>query len=109
VHPQDLPEALTVADIRSASSTMTRSEAAAVAELTEGLSPETLVPLTGYVEANREADALLEDARELSSAERNRIVALPHKLVLSLLARRIAYAALRVSDADYAVAESCER
>ena len=40
---------------------------------------------------------------------RNRLIALPYKLMLPLLARRIAFAALRVSDADFALAASCER
>ena len=75
----------------------------------EGLTPETLIPLAGYVDENHEAEALLADAREASSAERNRITALPYKLVLPLLARRIAYAALRVDGADYTLAASCER
>jgi hypothetical protein len=108
-HPEDLPGSLSVADIRSAARTLTRSEADAVAALTEGLAPETAIPLTGYVDANREADARLVAATEWPSSERNRTIALPYKLVLPLLARRIAYAALSVNDADYAVAASCER
>ena len=46
--------------------------------------------LAGYVEANHAADAKLADATELSSAERNRLTALPYKLMLPLLARRAA-------------------
>jgi hypothetical protein len=77
--------------------------------LTRGMPPETMIPLTGYVEANHAADARLVDAREASSEERNGIVALPYKLVLQLLARRIAYGALRANDAEFAVAASCEK
>ena len=65
--------------------------------------------LTGYVEANHAADAKLADARERSSAERNAIVALPYKLELALLARRIAYGPLHVTDPAYALAASCEQ
>ena len=61
------------------------------------------------VEANHAADAKLSDARELSSHERNRLIALPYKLMLPMLARRIAYAALRVNDPDFALAANCER
>ncbi|HEX5048130.1 MAG TPA: hypothetical protein VFX89_13510, partial [Gammaproteobacteria bacterium] len=56
-----------------------------------------------------EATAKLADARELSSEERNRIVALPYKLELVMLARRIAYEALAADDAAYKLASSCER
>ena len=73
------------------------------------MAPELAIPLTGYVDANHAADAKLADARELSSQERNRIIALPYKLMLPMLARRIAYAALRVNDPDFALAASCER
>jgi hypothetical protein len=107
-HPEDLPESMSVAEIRSAAAGLTGGEADAAAALTEGLAPDTVIPLTGYVEANHAADALLADATELSSTERNRIVALPYKLVLPLLARRIVYASLNVNDADYSVAASCE-
>jgi hypothetical protein len=108
-HPDKLPETLTVAEIRSAAPTLGRAEAEAATELTAGLAPQTPIALTGYVELNHAADAKLADARELSSAERNRIVALPYKLVLPLLARRIAYAGLRVQDPAFALASTCER
>lgn len=108
-HPDALPASLTVAEIRNRARTMTRAEADAAAVLTEGLAPETPVPLTGYVEANYDAEDKLTDATELSSAERNRALALPYKLMLPMLARRVAYAALRVNDTDYALASSCER
>ncbi len=100
---------MTVAEIRASASTLPHAEADAVAALTTGLAPELIVPLTGYVEANREADAKLADARELSSTERNEIIALPYKLELALLARRIAYGALHVSNAQFTLAASCEQ
>jgi hypothetical protein len=108
-HADALPAALTVAEIRSAVRTMSRAEIGAVDALTSGLAPETAIPLTGYVDANHAADAKLADAREASSAERNSITALPYKLMLPLLARRAAYAALRVDDTAFAAAASCER
>jgi hypothetical protein len=107
--PAALPASLTVAEIRAAARTLPRAAADAAVALTAGLTPEMAIPLTGYVEANQAANAKLADARELPSAERNRLTALPYKLVLQLLARRIAYAALKVSDADYALAANCEQ
>ena len=108
-HPDKLPESLTVAAIRSAAPAVGRAEAEAATALTAGLAPDTPIPLTGYVELNHAADAKLVDARELSSAERNRIAALPYKLVLPVLARRLAYAALRVQDPAFAAASACEK
>jgi len=107
-HPDKLPESLTVAAIRSGAPALGRADAEAATALTAGLAPETPIPLSGFVELNHEADAKLTDARELSSAERNRIVALPYKLVLPMLARRIAYTGLRVQDPAFALASACE-
>jgi hypothetical protein len=107
-HSDKLPPAMTVLEIQVAARNLSSAEAKAVAELTAGLLPETAIRLTGYVEANHEATAKLADARELSSEERNGIVALPYKLELVLLARRIAYEALQVNDSAYTLASSCE-
>jgi hypothetical protein len=108
-NPDKLPAAMTVAQIREAARTLPHVEADAAAALTNGLAPDLSVPLTGYVEANHEADAKLKDARELSSAERNKIIALPYKLELALLARRIAYGALHVDDPQFTLAAACEQ
>ncbi len=107
-HPDELPASMTVAEIRAAIPTLERAEADAATALTEGLAPDLAIPLTGYVATNQAADVKLRDARELSSAERNAIVALPYKLMLPMLARRIAHAAKRVESADYRLAASCE-
>jgi len=107
--PARLPASMTVAEIQAAARTLPRPEADAATALTAGLAPELAIPLTGYVEANQAADTKLGEARELSSAERNRIIALPYKLMLPLLARRIAYARLDLADANYALAASCEQ
>jgi hypothetical protein len=108
-HEDKLPASLTVAEIRAATRALTRAELEALDALTAGLAPETPIPLTGHVEANHAADEKLAAATELSSEERNRITALPYKLMLPLLARRAAYGALRVNDAEFASAASCER
>jgi hypothetical protein len=107
-HPDKLPESLTVAAIRAAAPGVGRAEAEASMALTAGLAPDTPIPLSGFVELNHAADAKLAEARELSSDERNRIVALPYKLVLPMLARRIAYAGLRVQDPAFTAASACE-
>ncbi|HEX7000034.1 MAG TPA: hypothetical protein VF322_18030 [Gammaproteobacteria bacterium] len=108
-HPEDLPESLSVAEIRAGARSLGRAEAEAAAALTADLPPDFHIPLSGYVEANQAADAELAEAAELSSAERNRLTALPYKLVLALLGRRVAYAALGADDARYRAAASCER
>lgn len=108
-NPGKLPATMTVAQIREAVRTLSRAEVSAVLALTSGLTDDRAIPLTGYVEANREADAKLAEARERSSAERNQIVALPYKLALALLARRIAYGALHVADPQFAIAAKCEQ
>jgi hypothetical protein len=108
-NPDKLPATMTVAKIREAVRTLPRAEVAAVLALTSGLLEDRPIPLTGYVEANHEADAKLADARERTSAERNQITALPYKLELVLLARRIAYGALHVADPQFAVAAKCEQ
>src|SRR5690606_16141076 len=108
-NPEALPESLRVAEIRAAASTLPRAEAEAAVALTEGLAADLAIPLSGYVAANHAAEERLAEATELSSAARNRITSLPYKLVLPLLARRIAYAALEVQDSDYARTAACEQ
>ena len=108
-NPDKLPATMTVAQIREAARTAPRAEAEAAMALTAELAPDLAVPLTGYVDANHAADAKLNDARELPSAERNRIVALPYKLELALLARRVAYGGLHVADPQFAAAAKCEQ
>ncbi len=108
-NPDKLPTSLTVAQIRDAVRTLSRAEVAAVLSLTAGLPDDRTIPLTGYVEKNHAAEAKLADARELPSAERNRIIDMPYKLELVLLARRIAYGALRVADPQFAAAAKCEQ
>jgi hypothetical protein len=108
-HPEAVPTGVTVAQIQAAAQARPRAEAEAAAALTQGLAPDLVIPLTGYVDINHEADAKLADARELPSSERNAIVALPYKLMLPLLARRIAYARLSVANDDFARAASCEQ
>jgi len=108
-HADKLPASMTVTELRRAAPALARSEADALAALTVGLAAETPIPLSGYIDANHAADAKLADARELPSAERDKIVALPYKLMLPMLARRIAYAGLHLQDPDYALAATCER
>jgi hypothetical protein len=108
-HPDELPATMTAADIVLGARELGQAEAGAAAALTAALPPDTAIALTGYVEANHAAEEKLADARELSSAERNGLIALPYKLELALLARRVAYHARHVDDAQYTLAASCER
>jgi hypothetical protein len=108
MHPDRLPESLTVAEILAARS-LPQAEAEAAVVLTAGLAPELAIPLTDYVAANWAAEEKLGAASEWPSAERNALLARPYKLMLPLLARRIAYAALRVRDPEFALAAGCEQ
>jgi hypothetical protein len=108
-HADDLPAELTVAEIRALVRLLGPAEVAAFEALAAGLAPEASVALTGYVDANHAAQAKLVNARELSSADRNRIVALPYKLMVPMLARRAVYAGLRANDPAFTAAAACER
>jgi hypothetical protein len=108
-NPEALPPSLTMAELNDAARTALPAERQAVAAMTANLAADAAIPLTGYVAANHAAVEKLAEARELSSAERNRIVALPVKLVLSLLARRLVYAGLHVDDPEFALAAHCEQ
>jgi hypothetical protein len=101
-HPGQLPESLTVAEIRAAASAISRAEADAIAELSAGLAPDLAIPLTGHVAASRAA-------AEEHATHRDGTVAVPYPLMLTQLARRIAYGRLQVSDGAFAAAERCER
>ncbi|HET6628620.1 MAG TPA: hypothetical protein VFG91_02475, partial [Woeseiaceae bacterium] len=76
-HPDNLPAELTVGEIREAGRGLPPAEAQALAALTANLPGTLPIPLTGYVALNHAAQDKLADARELSSAERNRITAMP--------------------------------
>jgi hypothetical protein len=110
-NPSGLPPSMTVAEIQAAAAApgRPRAEADAALALTQGLAPDLAIPLSGYVEANHEADEKLATMTEMTSAERNAIAALPYKLVLPLLARRFAYAQLNVANATFARAAACEQ
>jgi hypothetical protein len=101
-HPQQLPESLTVGEIRAASSTMSRSESDAIAELSAGLAQELAIPLTGHTAAS-------QAAAEEQATDRDGTVVASYPLMLTMLARRIAYGRLQISDSAFAAAERCER
>jgi hypothetical protein len=108
-HPDRLPASMTVGAMRDAAGSLDPDERGALAELTAGLAPALDVPLTGFVDLNHAAQAKLENARELSSAERNHLTNLPYKLTLPQLARRLAYKRLGVGDEAFEAASACEQ
>lgn len=108
-HPDALPASLTVTEVIQGASSLGRAEFTAAKALTAGLAADTAIPLTGYIEANHAADRRLADATELSSTQRNAMTALPYRLMLPPLARRVAYTALGVDDAAFVAAASCEK
>lgn len=107
-HPEQLPAAMSVSEIRRASHVLDSEESRALETLVADLAADLSIPLTGYVESNETAQARLADARELSSDERNRIIAMPYKLMLPVLARRIVYKSLDVQDPEFRTARECE-
>ncbi len=94
-HPHRLPQMMTVQAIRALSERGSAAERAAALRLTMGKPAQLRVSLDDLVDRNEAALAKLESADELSSAERNAILALPYKLELPLLARRLIYEGLR--------------
>ncbi len=94
-HPHRLPKAMTVQAIRALSERGTAAERAAALRMTAGKPAQLRVPLDDLVGRNEAALARLESADEMSSAQRNAILALPYKLELPLLARRLIYEGLR--------------
>jgi len=107
-HPDRLPGRLTVADIQALADRLTGVERHALEELTAGKKPGLVVRLDNMLALNQSAEDLLEDATELTSDERNRIIHLKYKLMLVMLARRAAYRSLAIDDAHFAEVEACE-
>lgn len=107
-HPDDLPRAMTVDAIRQASGVLGPAEKQALESLTAGLAGDLSIPLTGYVALNHSAQEKLSDATELSSRDRNRITAMPYKLMLPVLARRLVYNSLHVHSPEFVGASTCE-
>lgn len=108
-NPEGLPAVQTVGDLLASADVLDADETRALESLTAGLPRDLAIPLTGFIERNHEAQAKLVDATELSSAERNAITAMPYRLALPVLARRVVYESSAPDDAVYAAATSCER
>lgn len=106
--PARLPPSMSVAEIRALRSAATSEEAKALDALTEGLALDFPVALTDIVERNHGAQAKLQNARELSSQRRNEIIALPYKLMLPMLARRLVFRHVGSSNKDLQRATQCE-
>lgn len=107
--PERLPRALSVAELRNLRSAATPAESAALTTLLSGLSDQTSISLTDLVERNHAAQTKLKDARESSSTARNRIIALPYRLMLPMLARRLIFRSANTDDAPLKRATQCEQ
>ena len=105
-HPARLPASLTVRSIQALGRRGSAAERAALARLTLGKDPGLVVTLTDLVERNAAALERLDAAGEKSSAERNAILALPYKLMLPMLARRLIYE--RLGTAESRPVAACE-
>lgn len=103
-----LPPSMSVAEIRRLRSAATLEEAKALDVLTAGLAADLPVSLTDVVERNHAARAKLQNAREFSSQRRNTIIALPYKLMLPMLARRLVFRKAGSTDKHLQRATQCE-
>ncbi len=106
--PNELPDSVSVAQLRRVAERATPAEARAFAELTATLSEDFAVSLDDIVRRNHDAQAKLDHSTELSSAERNAIIALPYKLMLPMLARRLLYRAAQPRSATLRETTACE-
>jgi hypothetical protein len=102
------PQSLSVEEIRQLAKFATPEEASALADLTAPLDDALHVSLTDLVERNHAAQRALASATELPSAQRNAILALPYKLQLPALARRLLYRSHDAGTADLQRATECE-
>ena len=106
--PSSLPRSMTVADIRKLRSAATAPEAQALDVLTNGLDSNSTIALTDLVERNHAADKKLQGMTEESSERRNEMLALPYRLMLPALARRLIYRSTHGTDSALQNATACE-
>jgi hypothetical protein len=107
-HGQVLARAVPVEWLLAQAGTLPRPEADALRILTADLDPSEPIGLSGHVERNHDAERTLEGMREATSAERNARLALPYKLTLTQLARRVVYRSLDAQEPAFAAASACE-
>jgi hypothetical protein len=106
--PNELPKSVSVAQLRRVAERATPAEARALAELTATLGDDFTLTLDDMVKRNYAAQAKLDDATELSSDERNALIALPYKLMLPMLARRLLYRAAQPRSPTLQETTACE-
>jgi hypothetical protein len=106
--PSELPKSVSVGQLRRVAERATPAEARAFTELTVGFSDDFTVSLDDVVRRNHAAQAKLDEATELTSAERNALMALPYKLMLPMLARRLLYRAAQPRSATLRETTACE-
>jgi hypothetical protein len=103
-----LPSQMKVADIRQLRAAATAPEAQALDALLAGLESSTPIALDDLVKRNHAAEKVLRGATEDSSARRNRKLALPYRLMLPSLARRLVYRSARATDPELKRVTECE-
>jgi hypothetical protein len=106
--PPRLPATLTIADALKLGENGDPAEKQALMLLTARLAPASSVELRTIVERNHTAQRILEHSRESSSAERDALIALPYKLMLPMLVRRLLYEAANKGNAQLESAQACE-
>jgi hypothetical protein len=104
-----LPATVTVADAIKLADTADPAEKKALQLLTAKLASASTLELQTIVQRNHAAQKRLEHSREDSSAERNALIALPYKLMLPMLVRRLLYERANSENAQLMSAQGCER
>jgi hypothetical protein len=105
-HPTRLPKTLTISEIRALGAGGSPEKRAALQRLTDGKDPRLVVSLDDLVAQNHTAFDKLKSSTELTSRQRNAILALPYKLMLPMLVRRLIYES--VADASLKPIAACE-
>lgn len=106
--PSRLPATLTVADALKLGENGDPAETQALMLLTAKLAPATSIELRTMVERNHAAQRILEHSRESSPAERDLLIALPYKLMLPMLVRRLQFEAANTGNSQLKSAQDCE-
>ena len=99
---------MSVEQIRKLRSVATPPEAEALDVLLSGLEPSLQIALGEAIERNRAADKVLQGLVEASSAQRNQKLALPYRLMVPSLARRLVYRSAQGADPELRRATECE-
>jgi hypothetical protein len=106
-----MPKTMTVSAIRrlvTPENGATPEEVKAMQSLTATLRRDEVIALSDAVARNHAAQKVLVGSTELSSDDRNRIIKLPYKLMLPMIARRVLYRSKNSSNNELHEVTACE-